>query len=220
VDLPESVSAIVFDCDGLLLDTEPAWSRAEAALFAEHGFGFGPEQKELLIGRTVEAACATLAGYFGREGEQDALSARLLDLVAGELGVGVTAMPGAAQLVASLAGRIPLAVASNSARRLLDISLNSSGLSGNFSVTVAADEVERPKPDPQLYLEAFARLDADPVRGVALEDSGTGATAARASGAFLIAIPSLPGKVLGGDFETSSLADPIIQAWGRSVMHS
>jgi HAD superfamily hydrolase (TIGR01509 family) len=211
------VSAVVFDCDGLLLDTETCWTRAESALFTEHGFGFGMEQKQLLLGSTIEAAGSAMADYFGRPGDEQAITSRLLDLVEMEVRAAAVPMPGAVELVSSLAGRIPIAVASNSDRRLLDIILDISDLARFFPVTFAADEVEHPKPDPQLYLEAFAALEADPARGVALEDSGTGAAAARASGAFLIAVPSLPGKVLGGDYETSSLTDPVIRAWGRSV---
>ena len=66
MQLPSIVSAVVFDCDGVLLDTESSWSRAEAALFAEYGFGFGPAEKDLLIGRTLEAACDNMAVYIGQ----------------------------------------------------------------------------------------------------------------------------------------------------------
>jgi beta-phosphoglucomutase-like phosphatase (HAD superfamily) len=66
--LPPHVSAIVFDCDGPLLDTETCWSRAEASLFADYGFGFGAAEKDLLIGRALKAACDNMAEYFGRPG--------------------------------------------------------------------------------------------------------------------------------------------------------
>jgi HAD superfamily hydrolase (TIGR01509 family) len=217
MQLPDRVSAVVFDCDGLLLDTETAWGRAETALFAENGFPFGPDQKALLLGSTIPAAATRMAEYFDRPGEEEALTERLLGLVATELGTRIDAMPGALELVTALAGRIPIGVASNSPRMLLDEALVGSGFARHFTVTVAADEVEHAKPHPDLYLEAFRRLGADPTAGVTLEDSATGATAARASGAFVVAVPSLPGSELPHDLLVTSLADPIIQAWAHSV---
>jgi beta-phosphoglucomutase-like phosphatase (HAD superfamily) len=108
------VSAIVFDCDGLLLDTESCWSRAEASLFADYGFGFGPLEKDLLIGRTLEAACNNMAEYFGRPGIGALLQAELLPRVEAELSARVNPMPGARTLLEHLVGRVPLAVATNS----------------------------------------------------------------------------------------------------------
>lgn len=217
--LPVTVSAVVFDCDGLLLDTESCWSRAEASLFADYGFGFGPTEKDLLIGRTLEAACDNMADHIGQPGAGRRLQSELLPRVEAELATTVEAMPGARELLDLLAGRIPLAVATNSPRVLLNAALASSGLATFFGVSVAADEVERPKPDPQLYQEAFDQLGVDPTAGVALEDSDTGVIAARASGAFLITVPSQPGKRLDGDYITTTLLDPLLTGWAQSVEH-
>ncbi|BBY64213.1 HAD family hydrolase [Mycolicibacterium helvum] len=217
--LPQSVSAIVFDCDGLLLDTETCWSRAEAALFADYGFGFGPQQKDLLIGRTLAAACDNIAEYFGRPGMGPQLEAELLPRVEAELAADVQPMPGARSLLELLGDKVPIAVATNSPRAILTAALESSGLAGYFDVSIAADEVERPKPDPQLYLEAFALLNADPMTGVALEDSSTGVAAARAAHTFLITVPSQPGKQLDGDYVTAALNDPALVAWAQGVTH-
>jgi HAD superfamily hydrolase (TIGR01509 family) len=213
--LPLRVSAVVFDCDGLLLDTETCWSRAEASLFADHGFGFGPAQKDLLIGRTLETACATMAEYFGRPGNGPQLQAALLPRVEAELATTVEAMPGARELVEHLAGRVAIAVATNSPRTMLTAALTSSGLAQYFEIGVAADEVAHPKPHPQLYLEAFAR--AKPRDGVAVEDSATGVAAARAAGAYLIAVASQPGKQLDGDYVSHTLADATLIAWAQTV---
>jgi HAD superfamily hydrolase (TIGR01509 family) len=218
--LPQTVSAIVFDCDGLLLDTETCWSRAEASLFADYGFGFGPQEKDLLIGRTLAAACDNMADYFGRPGIGPQLEAELLPRVEAELAAEVHPMAGARSLVELVAGRVPIAVATNSPRAMLTAALKSSGFAEFFEVSIAADEVERPKPDPQLYLEAFARLKADPTAGVALEDSSTGVAAARAARAFLITVPSQPGKQLDGDYVTDALDDPALIAWAQAVTHS
>ena len=127
VPLPLTVSAVVFDCDGLLLDTESCWSRAEAALFANYGFGFGPAEKDLLIGRTLKAACDSIADYIGQPGAGPRLQSELLPRVEAELAATVEAMPGAPELLESLAGRVPLAVATNSPRAMLNAALAPSG---------------------------------------------------------------------------------------------
>jgi beta-phosphoglucomutase-like phosphatase (HAD superfamily) len=114
--LPREVEAIVFDCDGLLVDTETGWTRAETAIFAERGHGFGLEQKQLLIGKTLPDGAAAMAAYFGRPDEVAAVERRLHDLVAKELSAGADALPGARDLVLALRARVPIGVASNSPR--------------------------------------------------------------------------------------------------------
>jgi HAD superfamily hydrolase (TIGR01509 family) len=215
--LPLDVQAVVFDCDGLLADTEICWTRAETALFAAHGHAFGPEQKALLIGRALDVASATMAAYFGQPAAGAEVAAELLDLVRVELAKGAEPLPGALDLIRALTGRVPVAVASNSPRELLDIVLKSTGLAGFFEHTFAADEVGRAKPAPDLYLAACDRLGAVPGRCVAFEDSSTGIAAARAAGMFLAVVPSLPGKELDHDWLGASLADTDITAWSATI---
>lgn len=217
MSLPSQVSAIVFDCDGLLLDTETCWSRAEASLFADYGFGFGATEKDLLIGRTLQAACDDMAEYFGRPGIGAQLQAELLPRVEAELATQVEPMPGARKLLDHLGSKVPLGVATNSPRAMLIAALTSSGLLPFFEVAIAADDVACPKPDPQLYLEAFGRLNASARTGVALEDSSTGVAAARAAGSFLITVPSQPAKQLDGDYITSTLEDAVLIEWAQTV---
>lgn len=112
--LPTSAEAVVFDCDGLLVNTEACWTVAETAIFAAHGHSFGPEQKALVIGRTVEAAAAAMADYFERPGAGAELAAELLERVRKELAAGAAALPGAAELVRACRAAVPIAVASNS----------------------------------------------------------------------------------------------------------
>lgn len=218
LELPERVGAVVFDCDGLLLDTETCWTRAEKALFADHGFGFGAAEKDLLIGKTLAAACAEMATYFGVPDEGSRLEVELMRRVEQELRAGVEPMPGAVELVDHLAGRIPLGIATNSPRVLLAAALKRSGLGGYFEVSIASDEVDRPKPEPDLYLLAFEKLGVRPADGVALEDSSTGVEAAQAAGAFLVTVPSQPGKALGGDYVCESLQDRALTTWSRTVV--
>lgn len=218
--MPSRVSAIVFDCDGLLLDTETCWSRAEASLFADYGFAFGPAEKDILIGRTLEDACANMAVHIGRPGIGPDLQADLLPRVEAELVAGVEPMPGAVALLETLAGRVPLGVATNSHRNMLDAALAAASMAEYFVVSVAADEVAQPKPHPELYLRAFDKLSASPQAGVAFEDSSTGVTAARRAGAYLITVPSQHGKVLDGDLVTSRLDDHRILEWAEAVVAS
>ncbi|MFF4223405.1 HAD family hydrolase [Streptomyces abikoensis] len=215
--LPTGVEAVVFDCDGLLVDTEPCWTVAETAVFAAHGHPFGPEQKALVIGRTLEAAGEAMAGYFGRPGAGAEIAAELLRRVRKELAQGAAALPGAAELVRACRAAVPVAVASNSPRELLDAALGSAGLAEYFTHSFAADEVRHPKPAPELYLTACAALGAAPARSVAFEDSATGIAAARAAGLYVAVVPSLPGTDLDHDWLGTGLTAPDIQDWARNL---
>ncbi|MEU0057571.1 HAD family phosphatase [Streptomyces sp. NPDC006334] len=215
--LPTGPEAVVFDCDGLLVDTEPCWTVAEAALFAAHGHPFGPEQKALVLGRTLEGAGEVMADYFGRPGAGPELAAELLERVGAELVRGAAALPGAVELVRACQAAVPVAVASNSPRNLLDRALRSAGLADCFTHTFAADEVSRPKPAADLYLTACEALGARPEHSVAFEDSATGVSAARAAGLYVAVVPSLPHTVLDHDWSAPTLADPSLQAWAETL---
>jgi HAD superfamily hydrolase (TIGR01509 family) len=215
--LPLEVDAVVLDCDGLLVETESGWTRAETAVFAENGFGFGAAEKQLLIGGTLAAAGTAMAEYFGRPGSGPALAARLADLVWKELSAGAPALPGARDLVGRLRDRdIPYAVAGNSPRRFVDAALRSAALDDLFPVVVTADDVDQAKPAPDLYLRACADLAAEPARSVAFEDSRTGVASARSAGLFVVGVPSVPGATLDVDALYESLADPALQNWAAA----
>lgn len=215
--LPTSTEAVVFDCDGLLVDTEACWTVAEAAIFAAHGHPFGLEQKALVIGRTVEAAGEAMAQYLGRPGAGAELAAELVERVRKELSRGVTALPGATELVRACRAAVPIAVASNSPRELLDTALWSAGLTDCFTHSFAADEVRFPKPAPELYLTACEALGTTPKRSVAFEDSATGIASARAAGLYVAVVPSLPGANLDHDWLGTSLAEPELRDWARKL---
>jgi HAD superfamily hydrolase (TIGR01509 family) len=190
---PTFPAAVVFDNDGLLLDTEEAWTRAETALFANHGSVFTFDHKRDLIGTSHTIAAGKLEVMLGQPGNGEALMNELHALVMAEAEHDVEPRPGALALVDALidAG-IPIAVASNSQRAFLDLVLHTAGVADRFAVTVAGDEVANPKPWPDIYLEACRRLDdAPPARSFGLEDSPTGATAAKAAGLTVIGVPYL-----------------------------
>src|SRR2546423_14071676 len=113
-------AAVVFDCDGLLVDTETLWTRAERELFRRHGRSFTLEDKKALLGTGWLAGGRVLERLLDRAGDAEELAATLLALVTEEGGHGVNALPGALDLLAELDGRLPLAVAPNSPRGFVD----------------------------------------------------------------------------------------------------
>jgi HAD superfamily hydrolase (TIGR01509 family) len=155
-----------------------------------------------------------MAEHFGKPGTGPELAQRLAELTWKELSAGAPALPGARDLAGQLHDRgIPLAVASNSPRWLVEAALSSAGLEDLFAVVVTADDVDHGKPAPDLYLLACARLAADPARSVAFEDSPTGVASARAAGLFVVGVPSVPGTTLDAGALYGSLADPDLRDW-------
>jgi HAD superfamily hydrolase (TIGR01509 family) len=205
-------AAVLFDNDGLLLDTEVLWTRAEIALFERFGVSFTIEHKRELIGTSGPKAEATIERQLGAPGRGAELMAELHEMVMEEALRGVEPMPGAVELLDALGG-VPVGVASNSPRTFVERTLEASGLRGRFGCVLGATDVAHPKPAPDLYVELARGLGADPAQCVALEDSPTGVAAARAAGAFVIGVPSLEGVVLDeADLVAESLADPRVLA--------
>jgi HAD superfamily hydrolase (TIGR01509 family) len=207
----DRIDAVVFDNDGLLLDTEEAWTRAEKTLFERHGSTFTIEHKRDLIGSSPAVSAAKLEAMLDMPGRGPALMDELHDLVMEESLTGVLPRPGALELLDAIhAAGLPVGVASNSARVFVERVLSAAGLlDGNFDVVVTADDVEHPKPAPDLYLAACAALGAQPERSAALEDSATGVEAARAAGMFVVAVPYFPDlPVEGASLTVDTLADP------------
>ena len=205
-------AAIVFDCDGLLVDTEPCWTVAESAVFAARGLPYGPAEKALFIGKSVPATVELMAGFFGEVGNDEAICAEVMSTVGDVIDGQAEPMPGALELVRALSGRMPIGVASNSPRRILDITLRRAGLTGVFGAVIAADEVPIPKPAPDLYLAACRLLDADPLASIAFEDTWTGAAGMR-----VVGVPSLDPDGFPAELVLETLADPRLLAWAQSL---
>lgn len=188
--LPGRFRAVIFDLDGLLLDTEPGWHRAEAELLRRHGAGYTDADETATLGWSLDA---TIRRYLPRLGlGEDAvpnLSLELMDLVQHEYAGVIAARPGAAELVSGLRERVPLGIASNTARALVLAALESAPFGDAFDAIVSAEEVARPKPAPDIYVEACRRLGVRPSTAVALEDSTSGIAAAKAAGLTVIAVP-------------------------------
>lgn len=201
---------VLFDCDGLLLDTETCWTRAESALFMRYGRSFSVSDKRALIGSSLATAGRILERLLDQSDRGEALSAELFELVTEELARGAEPMPGAVALVSALRGRRPIAVVSNTPMKLLLTTITKAGFADTFDLVLGGDEVAAPKPAPDLYLHACASLHTDPADAIALEDSPTGVDAARAAGTYVIGIPSLASTVLDADLLAPSLEHPDI----------
>jgi len=187
---PHRYRAVVFDMDGLLLDTEVVWQAAEEQLFAAHGAVFTREDKLAVIGTSFDLTARYFAERLGQPPERGpALVEEMVLSMYQALQVDVAGRPGALELVARLRGRLPLALASNSPRRLVDAALATARLTDVFDVIVTSDDVAHSKPAPDIYLLVCQRLGVEPEHVLALEDSGAGVAAAKAAGLACIAVP-------------------------------
>ncbi len=213
--MPAPFDAIVFDNDGLLLDTEEAWTRAEVDLFERYGRTFTMEHKRSLLGSSRSIAAAKLEAMLERPGDGDRLMDELHELVMEEALHGTPPRPGAVELLAALAETgTAVGLASNSSRSFVERTLGGAGLlDGRFATIVTADDVANPKPAPDLYLAACAALGADPARSAALEDSEPGVASAHAAGLFVIAVPYFPETTFDeASLTAPSLAHPSVAA--------
>jgi HAD superfamily hydrolase (TIGR01509 family) len=200
--------AVVFDCDGTLLETESRWTLAEEAVCARWGVPFEWSLKEQLLGTHVDQAGAILAEWVGEPATRAPVLAEALlecyrDAVEAH---GVAPMPGASALVAALAEQVPLAVASNTRLELTRLVLSCSDLPDVFEAILCAGPDLTPKPGPDVYRAACAVLGARSERSVAVEDSPVGAAAARAAGMYIIAVPSA-GTTIVADRVVGSLEE-------------
>lgn len=185
------LAAVLFDMDGLLVDSEPVWSVAEAEIMSWLGGPWNLDVKALCVGRRVDESCRILVSVAGSSVPpaevQERLVARMCELFREHLPL----LPGALPLVDAVrAAGLPTALVSSSYRALVDAALESFG-ADRFDVTVAGDEVVRAKPDPEPYRTAAAALGVHPADCVVVEDSLAGALSGAAAGCPVVVVPNV-----------------------------
>jgi HAD superfamily hydrolase (TIGR01509 family) len=184
------IDAVVFDLDGVLLDSEEIWDRAREELAKERGGRWHDRAQRDMMGMSSKEWSRYMHDVIGLSEPPEEINRevvrRLTELYREEL----PAITGARAAVERLAGRWPLGLASSSNRELIDLALELLGVKHLFKATISSEEVESGKPAPDVYLEAARRLGVEPTRAAAIEDSQNGILAAKAAGTRVIAIPN------------------------------
>jgi HAD superfamily hydrolase (TIGR01509 family) len=183
-------AAVVFDLDGVLVDSERAWDAARRGLAAEHRRAWPPGTTTALQGMSTPEWAAYLADHVGVPLPPERIAAAVIARMADQYRRELPLLPGAVTAVRALAGRWPLGVASSSPPDLIRTVLAAAGLADRFQTLVSSEEVPRGKPAPEVYLLAAERLGVDPTGCVAVEDSANGLRSAAAAGMTVVATPN------------------------------
>ena len=189
--MTDVLAAVLFDMDGLLVDTEPLWLETETEVMARLGARWTPQDQYALLGGSMARTVSYLLSKVARPAPPRTVERWLSEGMLERVRDGrVVVQPGARELLAAVAGAgLPHALVTSSQRSFADAVLASTGLA--FPVTVCAEDVAVTKPDPEPYLLGAKLLDADPARCVVLEDSPNGVASATAAGCRVVAVPSL-----------------------------
>jgi HAD superfamily hydrolase (TIGR01509 family) len=182
--------AVIFDLDGVLMDSEQRWNEAKEALVRESGGRWREEAPTVMMGMSSPEWSAYLREELGVPMDADAISRDIVRRMQEGYRHELPLLPGADEAVRTLADRWPLGLASSSNREVIDFVLELAGFGDAFRVTVSSEEVERGKPAPDVYLKTARELDAASARCVAVEDSSNGLRAAAAARMTVIAVPN------------------------------
>ena len=184
------IRAVVFDLDGVILQTEEVWDEVRGRYVVDRGGRYDEAAQRAMMGMSAPEWSRYLAGDLGVPGTPEQISADVVRLMEARYREHLPLIPGAVEAVGRLAGRYTLGLASSSNRPLIDAALSLSGLDRFFAATVSSEEVARGKPAPDVYLETARRLGVDAVECAAVEDSHSGIRSAAAAGMRVIAIPN------------------------------
>jgi len=209
----DGLAAVLFDMDGLLVDTEPLWLETETEVMARLGAPWTPEDQQALLGGSMARTVGYLLARATRPAPPETVERWMMDGVLARVRAGRAAVrPGVGELLAEVAhAGVPHALVTSSQRVFAEAVLDATGIT--FPLTVCAEDVTAGKPDPEPYLLAAKLLDVDPVRCVALEDSPNGVASATAAGCRVLAVPSLvpipaaPGRVVVASLAGVSLGE-------------
>jgi HAD superfamily hydrolase (TIGR01509 family) len=183
------IEAVVFDLDGVLIDSEPVWEKVRRGLVAERSGHWAPDAQRRLMGMSTPEWARYLSEDLGVGLPPDEVAALVTDRMAASYREHIPLLPGAAEAVHRLGGRWPLGVASSAPAVLIETVLQSAGLRQYFQVTMSTEQVPHGKPAPDIYLAVTARLGFPPTGCAAIEDSSNGLRSAAAAGLRVIAVP-------------------------------
>jgi HAD superfamily hydrolase (TIGR01509 family) len=183
------IQAVVFDLDGVLIDSEPVWEQVRRGLVAERGGHWVPDAQRRIMGMSTPEWARYLSEDLGVGLPPDEVAREVIDRMAARYTEHVPLMDGAVDAVHRIAARWPLGVASSSPPRLIEVVLRSAGLRSCFSVVMSTEQVAHGKPAADIYLAVTAKLGCPPPACAAVEDSANGLRSAAAAGLRVIAIP-------------------------------
>jgi HAD superfamily hydrolase (TIGR01509 family) len=186
----EMIEAVVFDLDGVLIQTEELWDEVREGVARAAGGRYGEEEQRAMMGMSSPEWSRYMHEHVGLSASPEEIAAEVVRQLQDRYRERLPLIDGAVEAVERLAARWPLGVASSSNRELIDLVLELSGLDRFFRATVSSEEVEHGKPAPDVYLEACRRLGSGPTRSAAIEDSHAGIASAKAAGMRVIAIPN------------------------------
>lgn len=185
-------AGVIFDMDGLLVDSEVIWHEIEEQFFADRGHAYGQDQRQMVVGMRLDDFLQTMKDHFGLTEDAHALANDLSDRMCVVLPERVQPRPGAVRLIQYLQeNSVPIAVASNSPRSIIEVTIAAMGWLDSFTVRCSGDDETRGKPSPDVYLTAARKLGVEPTKCLGLEDSARGAEAVVAAGMTCGVVPDL-----------------------------
>jgi HAD superfamily hydrolase (TIGR01509 family) len=185
-----AVEAVIFDLDGLLVDSEAVWDEVRKRFVEENGGRWHDDAQRDMMGMSSVEWSGYVRDRLGVQMEPEEISREVADRVAETYRESLPLLPGAVEAVKSLASEWPLGLASSSNRHVIDLVLELAKIADDFQATVSSEEVGAGKPAPDVYLEAAKRLGKEPGGCVAIEDSTNGIKSAHAAGMGVIAVPN------------------------------
>jgi HAD superfamily hydrolase (TIGR01509 family) len=183
------IKAVVFDLDGVLIDSEPVWEQVRRGLVAERGGHWSPDAQRRIMGMSTPEWARYLSEDLGVGLPPDQVATMVVDRMAARYAEHVPLMDGAVDAVHRIAARWPLGVASSAPAVLIQTVLKAAGLRSCFSVVMSTEQVAHGKPAPDIYLAVAAELGVPPGDCAAVEDSSNGLRSAAAAGLRVVAIP-------------------------------
>jgi HAD superfamily hydrolase (TIGR01509 family) len=184
------IPAVIFDLDGVILDSEERWSQVKKNLVEETGGHWKPDATHAMLGMSSPEWSRYLHDELGVPLSPEEINAAVVARMIEGYRRDLPLIDGAVEAVRRLAERWPLGLATSANREVIEVVLEAAGLEAAFAAAVSSEEVERGKPAPDVYLEAAARLNVAPGEAAAIEDSTNGLLAARAAGMAVVAIPN------------------------------